>query len=110
MRGFVLGLAFFVAGIGTVMAAKSSKEDLVFIGRVTSITSADTGNPLRHWLVSTSVDNVLSGELASAAFEFAIHSPARAGLKVGKTYTIPAHWTGEGYLVDELDLWRRNHR
>ena len=110
MRGFVLGLAFLVAGIGTAMAAKSSKKDLVFVGTVNSIISADTGDPFREWVVSTSVDKVLSGELASSTFEFAIHSPARAGLEVGRTYTIPAHWTGKGYLVNEGDLWRRNHR
>jgi hypothetical protein len=29
-----------------------------------------------------------------------------SGLKVGKSYTIKATWTGDGYVVDELQ-WMR---
>jgi predicted GTPase len=29
--------------------------------------------------------------------------------KVGKSSTIPARWTGDGYEVDDLDVWKHNH-
>jgi len=108
MKALVLGLVF-VAASGAAMAKESSKKDLVFVGKVVSIQVMNTGNELRPWVVSTTVEKVLSGDFPGSTFDFAIHSPARAGLKVGTSYTIPARWTGTGYLVDEVELWKRNH-
>src|SRR5262245_33360251 len=109
MKALVVGLVF-AAAMGAAMAGESSKKkDLVFIGKVTSIEARHSGNDRRPWVVSTNVEKVLSGDFSGPTFAFAIHSPARAGLKVGESYTIPARWTGDGYLVDELELWKRNH-
>ena len=108
MKALVLGLVY-AAALGTTMAKESSKKDLVFVGKVTAIEVKDTGDELRPWVVSTKVTKVLSGDLSAPTFTFAIHSPAQAGLKVGMSYTIPARWTGDGYLVDELEIWKRNH-
>jgi|KBSMisStaDraftv2_1062788.scaffolds.fasta_scaffold860337_2 hypothetical protein len=108
MKALVVGLVF-ASVIGTAMAAKSSRKDLLFIGKVTAIGTAKTGDPRRNWIVSTSVEKVLSGTFSGETFDFAIHSPSRAGLEVGKSYKIPARWTGTGYLVDDFEVWKRNH-
>jgi hypothetical protein len=106
----ILGLVVAFASAQPAVSAESSKKDLLFVGTVTAIEFRDTGNPLRRWVVSTSVQKVLSGDFSKPTFTFAVHSPARAGLKVGQSYTIPARWTGDGYLVDESDLRKRNAR
>jgi hypothetical protein len=105
----------YVAGepdIRTVAPAPgevADSKDLLFVAKVTAIKTSETGDPRRGWIVSTNVERTLSGKLAARTFQFALHSPAQAGLKVGKSYTIPAHWTGTGYEVDELNIWRHNH-
>lgn len=45
------------------------------------------------------------GEFVGQHFAFRVHSPSRAGLKVGVTCMISAKWNGSGYLVDE-NQWR----
>jgi hypothetical protein len=103
--GYVVGEAD-IRRIKSAPGAKPSK-DLLLVVTVTAMK--DTDELRKPWLVSTKVVKVLSGELPGGTFQFAIHSPAQAGLKVGNRYTIPAHWTGDAYEVDELDVWRHNH-
>ena len=100
----MLSLVLIVAAVAirNARAGEISKKDLVYIGTVTAIVSAKTGDPTRSWVIATSVVKVVSGSLSSSTFEFAIHSPARAGLEVGASYTITARWHGNGYLVSEI--------
>jgi hypothetical protein len=86
--------------------ADSTAKDLVFIGTVTEIYPTSAARSLRNWAVVAYVDKVVSGEFAATTFTFAIHSPTRAGLRVGHTYTIKATWTTAGYIVDEAQ-WRK---
>lgn len=86
--------------------AKLTKAgDLVLVGTVREIHSQSTARSRKNWIVVVDVDRVVSGEFSGATFSFAIHSPARAGLQVGQSYTIKATSTGAGYVVDELQ-WR----
>lgn len=86
--------------------AKPSKDVLV-VARVTTIK--DTDELRMHWLVSAKVVKILSGELSGRTFRFAADSVEQAGLKVGKTSTIPARWTDHGYEVEALEVWGHNH-
>jgi hypothetical protein len=79
---------------------RSTLRDLTFLGTVTNIEAADTGNPRKEWVVTTRVDKVLSGDFSGSQFSFAIHSPAKSGLEVGKQYRIRAAGTPDGYIVD----------
>ena len=66
---------------------------------------ADTGDPLKGWVVATRIDRVVSGDFAGKEFSFAIHSPAASGLEVGQQIQLHAEWTGKAYVVDPLQ-WR----
>jgi hypothetical protein len=81
-------------------SASSILRDLTFLGTVTKIEAADTGDPRKEWVVTTRVDKVLSGDFSGSQFSFAIHSPAKSGLEMGKQYRIRATGTPEGYIVD----------
>jgi hypothetical protein len=87
-------------------APDASDDDLLVVARVTAIKRGDLDRP---WVVSTKVEKILSGQLSSRTFQFVVATPEQAGLKAGKTYTIPAHRTATGYRADELDIWRHNH-
>jgi len=78
---------------------------LVFEGTVTSITMIN--HELTPWLVTLSVEKVLSEEFAGPTFSFAVHSPAKSGLAMGRSYTVRAEWKDGGYVVDPLQ-WRRS--
>jgi hypothetical protein len=126
MKALVLGFVL-ATYMGSALAAKPAKKDLVLIGMVTGIDPLVEEFGVDHFMITVAVTKVVSGDLHEPTFKFPIHSvarsrlefggtyeirarhsPAQAGLKVGKTYTIPARWTGDGYEVDELDVWRRN--
>src|SRR5687767_11493259 len=85
-------------------AATSKSSDLVLTGTVTKTYPVAASRSLRRWAVVVRVARVVSGEFSGATFTFTIHSPARAGLRVGRTYTIKATPTGAGYVVDEFAL------
>jgi hypothetical protein len=91
-----------VVSTGTIV----KERDLVLIGTVTKIYPLATAHSRRNWAVVAHIDRVVSGEFSGTTFTFAIHSPARAGLRVGRTYTIEARWTAEGFVVDEAQ-WRK---
>jgi hypothetical protein len=78
---------------------------LVFEGTVTSIKVIH--HELTPWLVTLTVEKVLSGELSGPTFSFAVHSPAMSGLAMGRSYTVRAEWKDGGYFVDPLQ-WRRS--
>ena len=109
MRAVVVGVVL-LAGIGSAMAEESSPKDLVFVGTVKRIFPAETGDPIRAWVVETAVKKVVSGSFSHPTFTFAIHSPAMANMKVGGSYEITARWTGTGYLVDELNIHESTKR
>ena len=77
-------------------------QDLVFLGTVTEIKPISIPNSRIRWMVTATVDRVLSGQFSEKTFSFGIHSPTKSGLAVGKQYEIRATWTGQGYAVDEL--------
>jgi hypothetical protein len=80
---------------------------LVLVGTITEIVQrAEGGRSLKPWAVTVHVDRIVSGDLSGPSFTFAIHSPALAGLEVGRSYTIKATWTQKGYSVDEAQ-WDR---
>jgi hypothetical protein len=83
----------------SLQAAKT--EGLVVVGTVTKIYQLADTHSLKNWAVVANVDRVVSGEFTGTSFTFVVHSPARAGLQVGQTYTIKATRTAEGYLVNE---------
>ena len=76
-------------------------NDVVLVGTVTRVESAPVSNSPKNWIVTVSVEQVLSGKLDERTFAFRVHSPARAGLVVGSQYTIRATSLAEGYVVDE---------
>ena len=106
-KAVVWGVAF-VAGIGTAVAADSSKKDLEFVGTVLLIETVSAPDMLHNFVVTVSVDKVLSGEFSGTTFEFAVHSPARAGLEFGGIYTIKAKWKRGGYVVNEWEIRRQD--
>jgi hypothetical protein len=53
-------------------------------------------------VITTRVDKVLSGSFPGKEFQFAVHSPAKSNLDLGKQYTVRATRTKTGYTVDEL--------
>lgn len=53
------------------------------------------------WVIRTRVIEVVEGEFSGATFAFRVHSPSRAGLEIGQTYTIEAEEIDEGFTVDE---------
>jgi hypothetical protein len=61
---------------------------------------------LKNWGVTLHVDKVKLGKYTEPEFTFAIHSPARSGLKAGHRYTIEATWDGHEYHVDEPVLMK----
>ncbi len=81
--------------------------DLVFRGTVENIESSPLGarGAFLDWVVQMRVDAVVSGTFGGTRFEFRVHSPSRAGLRVGTTCTVTATWIGNGYRVDE-NQWR----
>jgi hypothetical protein len=85
----------------------SNPSDLTFLGTVTSIEAADTGDRLKNWVVTARVDRIVSGRFSGGQFSFAIHSPTLSGLEVGKQCRIRATRTQKGYLVDQYQ-WRRS--
>src|SRR5262245_595921 len=92
--------------VGVSACVRVAKQgDLIYKGTVTKIEIADTGNPLRQWVVTTRVDQVVCGSFSGARFQFAIHSPAQSGLRVGKQYRIVATSVPDGYVVDPTQ-WR----
>ena len=106
LRAATVVLVGAMSGDGRAVAAAPSKT-LVLEGTVTSIRAIDL--ELTPWLVTVTVGKVISGEFAGSTFQFPVHSPARAGLKEGTSYTIEAVWKEGGYTVDETQ-WRRSKR
>jgi hypothetical protein len=101
-----LVVVILMTGAGQTAAAAPSRT-VVFEGTITSIRTID--HELTPWLVTLAVRKVISGEFSGSTFQFAVHSPARAGLKEGGAYTIEAVWKKGGYTVDETQ-WRRPKR
>jgi hypothetical protein len=89
-------------------AAPNHELDLVLKGTVTKIKTFEPRDELsqKHWAVTVKVKRVITGSISEPTLTFAVHSPAMSGLKVGRSYTIKATRTADGYLVDELQ-WRR---
>src|SRR5258708_38723535 len=88
----------------TQLSSADLPKDLVLIGTVTKIYPFASPIVRRSWAVRAHVDRVVSGTFSGTTFTFTVHSPAQAGLRVGRAYTIKAHWTIEGYVVDESTL------
>ena len=100
-------LAALAVGARTA-GGEPRKKDLVLVGTVVSIAMG--GDQLQPWIVTVTVNKVVSGEYAEERFSFPVHSPSAAGLEDGKSYTIRAVWKGGGYHVDETQWKKRTRR
>jgi hypothetical protein len=88
----------------TGASASPSAKKLELTGTITAIYQVYAKPPsLRNWAVTVRVERVKAGEYSKPKFTFTVHSPARAGLAVGRRCTIEATWTGQEYVVD--DKW-----
>jgi len=77
-------------------------KDLVLVGTVTKVAPRDHEPwDADRWAVTMTVDRIVSGDFFGTTVTFVIHSPGRAGLKVGKSCTIKAAWTENGYVSKE---------
>ena len=85
----------------TGASAEPPSEKLVLIGTVTAISPVDNRPSRRNWAITIRVEKVKVGKFSHPEFTFAVHSPSRAGLEVGRHCTIEATWTGKGYLVND---------
>jgi len=86
----------------TGASAAPSPKKLVLLGTVTAISQINTPRPSRrNWAVTVRVERVRAGMYSQPEFTFTIHSPARAGLAVGRRCVIEATWTGQGYVVND---------
>ena len=92
-------------GKGGATASRSAGKRLVIAGTVEQITMVDDG--FKRWAIAVHVEKVVTGQLLGDRLTFLVHSPARAGLTVGHTYTVEAVWEDSGYSVDELQWFRR---
>ena len=99
MKSYVAAIAMLIT-----LATAHAGSRLVFFGTVTRIESGGI-DPLKPFVVTTSVDRVLVGHVSGRRFQFAVHSPSQSGLQVGQRYTVKADHTAGGYVVDELQ-WR----
>jgi len=80
--------------------------DLVVLGTAISLEPAAANGPIPLWIVTTKVDQIMSGDFAGDTFQFTVHSPAISGLETGRQYEIRATRTAEGYRVDPFQ-WNR---
>jgi hypothetical protein len=86
----------------TVASAAPSAKKISLTGTVTAISQVYAKRPSRrNWAVTVLVERVKAGEYSKPDFTFTLHSPARAGLAIGRRCTIEATWTGKEYLVAE---------
>jgi hypothetical protein len=92
----------------TGASTEPPSEKIVQTGTVTAISQVYAPRPsLRNWGVTIRVEKVKEGKFSHPEFTFTVHSPAMAGLEVGRRCTIEATWTGQGYLVDD-SRWMRD--
>jgi hypothetical protein len=83
----------------------AQSKTLVLTGTVASLYRVDTSpSSTKNWSVSLHVEKVKKGRYSEPTFTFRVHSPARAGLKLGSRYTIDAAWTGQEYEVSERNI------
>ena len=80
--------------------------DLVFLGTVISLEPSAVNAPRLWWIVTTKVDQIMSGDFEGSIFQFTVHSPTKSRLEVGRQYEIRAARTAEGYRVDRFQ-WNR---
>jgi hypothetical protein len=86
--------------------ASAPPTKLTLEGRVLRVAAAPLSGATRNWVVTLEVDQVISGRFAGKQFAFRIHSPARAGIVVGKHLVVEASPKHDGYVVDETQ-WHR---
>ena len=92
----------WASSVGNATIAPPRDRTLVLVGTVFSITQG--GSKLKPWVVTIEIQKVLRGQYPGSWFSFAVHSPARSGLKQGRSYTVKAVWKGDAdgsYHVDE---------
>ena len=98
------------SGRDSAHAIPPPNRDLTLVGLVTAMKPG-AAEPSKQSLVTVKVQELVSGEFSGETFQFAVRGPARTALKEGKSYTIEAVWTGDGYLVDHVRRVKRkpNH-
>jgi len=88
------------------VASSRTHPKLVLVGTVASIYQLAEPRFMKCWGIDVHVVKVLSGVYREPTITFAIHSPARAGVELGESYTVEATWTDDGYAVKE-GLWAK---
>jgi hypothetical protein len=91
------------AGVAKPTAAPASADVSTFVGTVTGVDPGNTDHPYLKWVVTLTIDEVLSGPPPGLSFWFAIHSPSQEGVKVGQRYRIAAKKNVDGFDVISHD-------
>ena len=104
----ILAMTFVSGLVGAPASAAGAAPSrmLVVTGTVASLSPVRAPPPsVKRWKVHFRVEEVIKGSCAESTITFRIHSPARAGLKIGGRYTIEAEWTGqEEYDASEFNI------
>ena len=99
-----------LAVICFVYGCKSGPEpapaDLVIRGTVKKMQPLPLPDSPLAWVITCSVDEVISGYYPDKTFTFRIQSPAKSEIKTGQQHTIRAMRSNGGYTVDG-DQWRK---
>jgi hypothetical protein len=78
-------------------AAVANAGEVTFLGTVTSVDIGNLHHPYLRWVVTLTIDNVISGDSPGEGFWFAIHSPSLEAVKVGQRYRITAIKDRDGF-------------
>ncbi|MEO8672790.1 MAG: hypothetical protein ABI411_15840 [Tahibacter sp.] len=100
----VLLIVATVCTEGLAQSANSTSTDVIYVGTVSALTASALGQSEQNWTVVTDVQTVESGSFTGRTFSFRVHSPARAGLVVGRRYRFHAARRGDGYVIDDMHI------
>jgi predicted secreted protein len=84
----------------------AADDTLVFEGTVAKLEPSPLPDATQNYTITMQVTRVVKGRFKGKTFEFRIHSPTKAGLKLNEKYTVEAKRTKDGYTVDQ-DQWRK---
>jgi hypothetical protein len=79
----------------------NSERKLIFMGTLLKVENSPLKQSRKNWIVTFSVEKVISGEFAGKKFSFRIHSPSKSGLEKDEKYKVEAELTEDGYKVDQ---------
>jgi len=99
----VMGLGAIILDKEFTKTPKIPDDHLVFAGTVSQIVLSRSDKfDYNPWLITFSVEEVISGDLSEKDFSIRIHSPTRFGLKKGKRYKVRTGLQGYGLKIDPI--------